>query len=290
MDLESIASRCKESKQLSTLSTFKVGGEARLFLEVHSIEEMQAALLLAKQRDLPFFILGKGSNCLFDDGGYDGLVIHNKISFCDFQWPCVTVGAGYSFSLLGVQTARQGWSGLEFASGIPASVGGAVYMNAGANGSETADSLVEVGFVDAEGTFSQLKREELAFSYRTSPFQKRKGAIVSAKFHLIPSDAARTKQLDIVAYRTRSQPYNDPSAGCVFRNPPMYSAGALIEQCGLKGKQIGGAEVSCKHANFIVNRENATARDVLALAEFVKSAVKEQTGIELEMEIRYVPR
>lgn len=277
-------------KPLSQLSTLEIGGPARFFVEARKIEDLQALLKYCHEQKLPFFMLGKGSNCLFDDHGFDGLVILNKISFCQFDWPFVHVGAGYSFSLLGTQSARNGWSGLEFASGIPGSVGGAVYMNAGANGKETCESLIEVAFVNETGGLEVLKQSEMDFSYRCSIFQKRRGAVASAKFMLHPSEEARKKQLGIIEYRTRTQPYNDKSAGCVFRNPSSHSAGALIQQCGLKGKRIGGAEISSLHANFIVNRGGATSKDVLMLAEEVKKIVKEKTGIDLEMEVRYIPR
>lgn len=275
-------------KPLSELSTFGIGGPARLFFEAKTLGDLQEAIKYCHRENLPYFILGKGSNCLFDDRGFDGLVILNKIAFCEYEGPAVSVGAGYSFSLLGTQTARKGWSGLEFASGIPGTVGGAVYMNAGANGKETCESLAEVTFVNEAGEVEVLKREEMEFSYRTSIFQKRKCAIVAAKFLLLPSEEARKKQLGIIDYRSRTQPYGDKSAGCVFRNPQAGSAGALIQQCGLKGRRVGGAEVSTLHANFIVNKGGATSQDVLALAEEVKKSVKEQTGIELEMEVRHI--
>jgi UDP-N-acetylmuramate dehydrogenase len=283
-------SQFEVDKPLSQLSTFGIGGPARFFTEVQKTEELQAVLKYCHAQNLPFLIVGKGSNCLFDDRGFDGVVILNKIVFCEWEWPIVHAGAGYSFSLLGTQTARKGWAGLEFASGIPGSIGGAVYMNAGASGTDTSESLIEVSFVNEQGDLEVLKRDQIAFSYRFSNFQKRKGGIASAKFLLGPSEEARKKQLGIIDYRTRTQPYSDKSAGCVFRNPESHSAGGLIQQCGLKGKRIGGAEVSTLHANFIVNKENATSQDVLALAEEVKKTVREKTGVELEMEIRYIPR
>jgi UDP-N-acetylmuramate dehydrogenase len=276
-------------KPLSQLSTFGIGGPARFFSEAHTISDLQALLAYCHAQKLPFFILGKGSNSLFDDRGFDGLVILNKIAFCHFNFPVVEVGAGYSFSLLGTQTARKGWSGLEFASGIPGSVGGAVYMNAGANGKETCEVLQKVTFVNEKGEIETLQSEQLEFSYRTSLFQRKKGGIASAQFLLQPLESARKAQLEILDYRMRTQPYGDKSAGCVFRNAEAKSAGALIEQCGLKGKRCGGAEVSTTHANFIVNKDKARAKEVLELADFVKQEVKQKTGIELEMEIRCVP-
>ncbi len=278
----------QQDKSLKELSTFGIGGLAQYFCEVKTIEEMQSILEHCHSQKLPFLVIGKGSNCLFDDRGFKGLVILNKICFCRFEGALVSVGAGYSFSLLGAQTARKGWAGLEFASGIPGSVGGAVFMNAGANGAETQDTLIAVSFVDERGVLETLSKDQLAFSYRTSCFQKRKGAIVSATFSLTPAEEARKKQLGIIEYRTKTQPYQDKSAGCVFKNPEGYAAGALIQQCGLKGKRMGGAEVSELHGNFIVNREGATAKEILELAEHVKRVVKEQTGIDLEPEIRYI--
>lgn len=277
------------NKPLSALTTFGIGGAARWFIEVGQIDLMQQVVAHCYREKIPYFVLGKGSNCLFDDRGFEGLVILNKIAFCQWEGAIVSVGAGYSFSLLGVQTARNGWTGLEFASGIPGSVGGAVYMNAGAGGTSTEQTLKEVSFVSEEGMLEILPRESLTFSYRTSPFQGRKGAIVAAKFALAPSEGARGRQLSMVEYRKKTQPYSDLSAGCVFRNPEGASAGALIQQVGLKGTRVGGAEVSLQHANFIVNREGATAADVLALVSLVKQRVKEETGYDLEMEVRVIP-
>ncbi len=272
----------QNNRSLSEFSTFGIGGPIRTFVEVHTVEEMIEALSLG----LPYFIIGKGSNCLFDTRGFDGLVILNKIDFCHWQEHEVTAGSGYPFSLLGIQSARKGLSGLEFASGIPATVGGAVFMNAGANGRETCDSLKSVLYFD--GTQRNFTRQELAFGYRTSPFQKMKGAILSATFSLTPLPEARKNQLQIIETRMKTQPLKDKSAGCVFRNPPGKSAGALIDRAGLKGTTIGGAQVSELHANFIVNKGSATSQDVLKLIELVQEKVFEQTGIKLEPEIRII--
>lgn len=279
----------EKDKWLAPYSTFGIGGPARLFCTVTTAEEMQQALIDCREQKIPFLVMGKGSNCLFDDRGFNGCVILNKISFVHFDYPTVRVGAGYSFSLLGVQTARSGWRGLEFASGIPGSVGGAVYMNAGANGSETEQCLSEVHFVDEMGALTIYPRQQLAFGYRSSCFQQKRGAIVAATFTLDSFADARSKQLSIISYRTRTQPYGEKSAGCVFRNPTGASAGALIEQSGLKGMRIGGAEVSTLHANFIVNKEQAKAEEVLALAAHVREVVKDKTGCDLELEIRLIP-
>lgn len=279
----------QRDRLLSTLCTFGIGGPARYYVEVREVAVMQSLLLFCKEHALPFFILGKGSNCLFDDQGFNGVVIHNKIDFLERPAPGrFRAGAGYSFSLLGVQSARDGWSGLEFASGIPASVGGAVFMNAGANGAEVSNAVVSVEFVDENGALHEYAREDLHFSYRTSDFQQMRGAIVSATFALTRSEAARKKQLEIVEYRVKTQPYGEKSAGCIFRNPSCASAGALIDQAGLKTLSCGNAEVSAMHANFIVNKGQATARDVLQLIEWIKKAVFEKKGVQLESEVRYI--
>lgn len=281
--------RFESGKLLKDFSTFGIGGPARFLIEVKTIEEMQAVLRHCASEKLSYIVMGKGSNSLFDDRGFDGVVIVNKITFCEFKETTVFVGAGYSFALLGVQTAKRSLSGLEFASGIPASIGGAIYMNAGANEAQVADVLSEVLYFTHAGDLQTLKRDQLHFAYRTSAFQGKGGAIVAATFDLKPSAEARKKQLGIVDYRLRTQPYGDKSCGCIFRNPEGHSAGRLIEECGLKGFRLGGAEVSTLHSNFIINVGEATASDVLKLAEQVKNLVSEKTGVTLEMELCVIP-
>lgn len=279
----------QEGRSLKDLTTFGIGGPAKYFIEATSIDQLSQAISYCYEKNLRYFVLGKGSNTLFSDEGYNGVIILNKVHFCEEEKGIFYVGAGYSFSLLGSQTARKGWAGLEFASGIPGSVGGAVYMNAGANGGETFQYLTEVTYINEKGKVEVLPKGKLQWGYRMSSFQNLKGAIAAAKFHLIPSAEARARQLKIIDYRTQTQPYGDMSAGCVFRNAATSSAGALIEQSGLKGFSIGGAEVSTLHANFIVNRKDAKAQDVIDLAAHVKKVVHEKTGHDLEMEIRVIP-
>jgi len=283
--------KLQENRPLSELSTFGIGGNARYWAELKSIEGAKEAVRLCAERHLPFIVIGKGSNSLFSDQGFEGVVLLNKIDFYETPEPHLFhVGAGFSFALLGVRTARHGWGGLEFASGIPATVGGAVFMNAGANGRETAESLVTVDFVNEQGVLELLDRQSLHFSYRHSPFQTRKGIIVGATFHLQPDLEARKKQLKIVEYRQKTQPYSDKSAGCIFRNPACGFAGQLIEQSGLKGFRMGGAQVSTLHANFIVNVGGATAEEVKTLMHHIQTTVHAQTGHHLEPEVWSVPR
>jgi UDP-N-acetylmuramate dehydrogenase len=281
----------EEGRKLGGYTTFGIGGPATYLVEVKTIDELVAAIQLSNEKKCRRIVLGKGSNTLFDDLGFDGLVIVNKIDFLEEnESGFFRVGAGYSFSRLGTHTAKKGWAGLEFASGIPGSVGGAVFMNAGANGQETSDCLVSVEAVDEQGAIKVYRKDELEFSYRTSRFQKNFESIVAASFQLVRSGAARQRQIDLITYRKNTQPYGDRSAGCVFRNPDCSSAGAVIDQAGLKGLRVGGAEVSQMHANFIVNRDGATSNDVLELIECVRKEVKRIRGIDLESEVRYIPQ
>lgn len=238
---------------------------------------------------LPFFILGKGSNTLFDDRGFNGLVILNCLDYCHQKEALFTVGAGFSFARLGNLTARLGYSGLEFAAGIPATCGGAIFMNAGAQGQEVSTCLQTVTYVNTMGEERLFKKEELELGYRTSSFQKMQGAISEATFLLHACSEAKERQKKAVEYRLMTQPYKNPSAGCAFRNTEQSSAGALIDSCGLKGLREGGALVSEKHANFIVNAGGATAVDVLLLIQKVKQQVFDKSGVHLETEIRYIP-
>lgn len=280
------------NKLLSDLSTFKIGGLARFYTEVETVTQMQAVLQFCGLQKWRFLIVGKGSNTLFDDRGFDGLVIGNRISFLERpQRNQFYVGAGYSFSRLGTLTAKEGWTGLEFASGIPCSVGGAIFMNAGANGRTSSDSLTSVSYVNLQGDLQLLHRQDIRFDYRSSSFQNMPGAIVAAVFTLNAGPGSRERQMQIINDRKRTQPLQEPSVGCVFRNPKQgcLSAGALIDQAGLKGMTVGRACVSELHANFIVNLGGASAQDVLSLMEKVKERVRNMFGVELESEVRVIP-
>lgn len=279
---------------LSDYSTFKIGGPARWLAPVQTVDELQATLAYCRDATLPFVVVGKGSNYLFDDTGYDGVVLVNLLTSCAEVAPGTwTAGAGCSFARLSALSARQGWHGLEFAAGIPGTVGGAVYMNAGAHARETADSLVSVDFVHSDGSRTTYPRCALTFGYRTTPFQQLRGVIAAATFRLTPCAQASERQRSFIAHRAATQPYRQPSAGCIFRNPAGVSrppsAGALIDRCGLKGRRCGGALVSTQHANFIVNTGGATASDVLALMTEIRATVLERCGIALESEVCYLP-
>ncbi len=274
---------------LAPYSTYKIGGPARLFAVARTLDDLKVLSSYANENQIPILVIGRGSNCLFDDRGFDGLVIQNKIDGVKYTDDTVEVGAGINFSLLGAQTARKGFSGLEFASGIPGSVGGAVFMNAGAGGREVKDALISATVLDQNGTIQTLRNEDFKFAYRNSILHESQAIVINALFALTLSENAREKQLDLLTYRLRTQPYRDKSAGCVFRNPANASAGALIEKSGLKGTRIGDAEISTVHANFIINRGNAKASDILALLDLIETTVYEKYQIRLVREVRSIP-
>ncbi|KAG0603838.1 hypothetical protein M758_10G124300 [Ceratodon purpureus] len=283
-------------KMLREVSSWGIGGPAKLFVEVTTPSEMATVLRYCTSHDLRWFVVGKGSNCLFDDRGFDGCIILNRIDFLEnLGMGRYRVGSGYAFNMLGVQCSREGYSGLEFAGGIPGTVGGAVYMNAGADGQETGDVVQNVEIVTTSGVSCSLSRDagELKFEYRTSPFQKMRDSavIVAATFELQPSPDSRQRQRMYLERRKRTQPVSERSAGCVFRNPGAgcQSAGALIEQAGLKGAAIGGARISEKHANFLINGGGSKSHDMQALIALVKEQVHKKFGLWLEDEVLYIP-
>jgi len=279
----------QENIPLSYYTTIGLGGEARYFVSVKSLEELQHALIFAKEKKISFFLLGRGSNTLFDDRGYNGLVILNRMNQCKIIDNQIQVDAGYSFANLGMKTAKKGFSGLEFASGIPGSVGGAVFMNAGANGKSTWDVLETITFIDEDRKLRKEEKTKFQSSYRFSSFQKTKSVIVSATFRLIKSSAAKDTYKKLLELRINSQPYGDKSAGCIFKNPTNEHAGALIDSCKLKGLSVGKAKVSDVHANFIVTEKGVSSQDIHKLITLIKHEVFDKKKIMLEQEVRIVP-
>lgn len=279
----------QESVPLSRFSTFRIGGPARYFKELTSVSEALTVFSYLHTHPLPYIIIGKGSNCLFDDQGFDGLVLYNNIQGQEFLSDTqIKVLSGSSFALLGKRLSSQGFSGLEFAVGIPGTVGGAVFMNAGTTLANTASSLINVEIIDHSGILLSIPREKLLFSYRTSPFQKKPAFIASATFQLTKDPQAAKRAKALIEERILKQPYEYPSAGCIFRNPEGLSAGALIDRAGLKGLKIGGGQISEKHGNFIINTGNAYTADILELIEIIQKTLKKQ-GISLHKEVRIIP-
>ena len=282
----------KENEPLCAHCTFRIGGPADLFVLPENEEQLCAAIRLAKEAGVKSYLLGNGSNILFADEGFSGVVI--DVSALDAEIAVedtvLTAGAGVRLAALCKAALKHGLSGLEFAYGIPGTVGGAVYMNAGAYGGEMKDVLASVRYLTGEGEIVESPAEQLDLRYRHSIFEENGGCILSAKFHLARGNAAdiRSRMNELMARRKDKQPLDKPSAGSTFKRPVGAFAAALIDQCGLRGYRHGGAAVSEKHCGFVVNLGGATCADVLALCDEVRAIVKEKTGYDLEKEIRVV--
>ncbi|WP_149454111.1 UDP-N-acetylmuramate dehydrogenase [Pasteuria penetrans] len=277
---------------LASYTSWKIGGPADALIVVESEEQLMEIVPTLTQYGIPWFVLGRGSNVLIRDGGWRGVVIQlgAHLAKISVDGSHIRVGAGCSLVRLALTTARQGWTGLEFAAGIPGNVGGAVFMNAGAHGSEIADVLIHARVVNPQGEMMAFTREQLTFRYRFSCLQEgvQQYIVVSADFQLQPAEAGHclARIAAYKEYRLRTQPISDPCSGSVFRNPPGDYAGRLIEAAGLKGHQIGDAQVSPLHGNFFLNRGSATAADMLALVDHVQGVVAEKFGRDLVPEIR----
>ena len=282
----------KSQASLSAFTSYRVGGAADLYVAPRNLEALQASLKYAKERDLKVTTLGAGSNLLVSDGGISGLVIatrHLRFSHFDPDKGQLTVAAGESIPSLAWAAAELGWQGLEWAVGIPGTAGGAVVMNAGAHNSCIADMLVSAQVLSPDGTLETLTPDQLGYSYRTSLLQGGDRIVTQATLQLAPgADPAKVVAItkEHKKHRLSTQPYNFPSCGSVFRNPKPYSAGWLIEQTGLKGYQIGGAQVALLHANFIVNRGGAKASDIFCLIRHIQHQVQERWSINLEPEVK----
>ena len=282
----------RENEPLAAHCTFKIGGPAQLFVQPQTEQQLCSAAALCKEQAVHYYLLGNGSNILFADEGFAGAVIDISALGSDIavEGNMLTAGAGVRRAALCRAALEHGLSGLEFAYGIPGTVGGAVYMNAGAYGGEMKDVLTVVRYLTAEGEVVQASAAELDLSYRHSIFEENGGCILSAQFALQPGNAAdiRAKMDELMAKRVDKQPLDKPSAGSTFKRSAGAFAAALIDQCGLRGFRHGGAAVSDKHCGFVVNLGGATCADVLALCDEVRAIVKEKTGYELEKEIRVV--
>jgi UDP-N-acetylmuramate dehydrogenase len=277
---------------LATLTSFRVGGPAEWYVAPRTLEELQASFEWAQTQGLPVTMLGAGSNLLISDRGLDGLVIGTRRlrhSHFDLDTGLVTVGAGEPLPRLAWQAAEKGWQGLEWSVGIPGTVGGAVVMNAGAHGGCIADYLVSAQVLLPDGTSKILLPQDLHYRYRTSCLQGKGWVVTQATFQLQPgADPAlvTATTADHLNHRRTTQPYHLPSCGSVFRNPGKYTAGWLIEQTGLKGYQIGGAQIAERHANFILNCGGATASDIFHLIRHVQQAVEQRWSLCLEPEVK----
>ena len=288
--------RTSRDEPLARFTTMRVGGPADLYAAPVNSFELRAIVRLARGRDLPHAILGRGSNVVVSDAGVRGLLIHVRAQGFEIADGRLVADAGLPMAKAATVTAEAGLSGLEFGLAIPGNVGGAVWANAGAHDSDVATILESARVLGVDGSEASLAPAELGLAYRESRFKhgadgRPAEVILGATFRLAPDDPAaiRARLDEIRRWRQAHQPLGTPSAGSVFRNPAEGpSAGALVDRCGLKGRRIGGAVVSAKHANWILNEQRATAADVRELAELVRATVARETGVTLAFEIQFL--
>ncbi len=282
-----------EQEPLSAHTTFRIGGAARYYAVPNTTDEIVEAISFAKEKGLPFMTIGRGSNLLFADEGYPGVVIEIGRGMEQIhvgEDGVVHAQAGVSLSSLASAVARESLTGLEFAGGIPGTLGGAVTMNAGAYGGEIKDCIVKATVLDENGNLCELSKEELELGYRSSIIQKQSYLVIDAEFQLKKGKKeeilARMKELN--AQRREKQPLEYPSAGSTFKRPEGYFAGKLIQDAGLRGYRVGDAQVSEKHCGFVINRGNATAEEVKQLIRDVQQKVMDTFGVRLETEVKIV--
>lgn len=290
---QSMIGTVKENEPMANHTTIKIGGPAELFVEPTTVENLEKTMQIIQKHQAQWIAIGRGSNLLVSDQGISGVVIKlgAGLDKVEIDGTTLAVGGGHSLVSLATSISRKGLSGLEFASGIPGSVGGAVFMNAGAHGSDISKILEKALVLFEDGKLEWVSNEEMEFSYRTSVLQKKRpGVVVEAVFSLKEGNkesifGEMQKNKD---YRKETQPWNFPCAGSIFRNPLPNYAGKLIEVAGLKGYQIGGAKISEMHGNFIVNTGNAKAEDVLQLIQHVKDTIYDLYEVKMETEVEII--
>lgn len=282
---------------LAQFTTFKIGGPAQYFLRAKSVAEVLQALRVANEHNVPVFVLGGGSDILVHDKGFQGLVIKMEINEIHVDGTYVTAGAGTLINAVIGQAVRAGLGGLEFATGVPASVGGAVWANLGSRGSDISHVVQTVHCINQDGTLLTLHAQDCQFGYRESIFKHKPYIILDVIFQLVPGDkdALRKRMVELSKLKKTEQNVGQDTAGCAFRNPvsdapekQILTAAQCIDQLGLKGFSIGGAQVSNQHANFIINTGGATADDVVQLISYIKQQVRDTLGIQLMEEVEYV--
>lgn len=289
-ELKNICGTVLLNEPMSLHTSFRTGGPAEVFIKAESTENIISAIDIAKKYNKQYIITGNGSNILVKDGGIDGIVINigNEMSKIKCDGTKIYAQAGAMLSVLATAAADEELTGLEFASGIPGTVGGAVFMNAGAYDGEIKDVIEYADVIDSEGNIHRLIKDELELSYRHSVIDDKNMIVVGAMFNLNKGIKKNItdKMADFAKRRRDKQPLNYPSAGSTFKRPEGYFAGKLIEDSGLKGKTVGGAQVSEKHAGFVVNIGNATSSDIIALMDGCIETVYNKFGVKLEPEVR----
>ncbi|WIL46127.1 UDP-N-acetylmuramate dehydrogenase [Bacillus bombysepticus] len=293
--IEADVGRVLVNEPLARYTTMKIGGPADILIVPKHVAGIEKTLQLVKQYKTKRTVIGRGSNLLVSDQGIEGVVIRlgEGLDHLEVEKHKVRVGSGYPLIKLSTLLSRQGLAGLEFASGIPGSVGGAVYMNAGAHKSDISSVLSKALILFEDGTIAWLTNKELEFSYRSSVLQtKRPGIVLEAEFQLQAGkreEIVRSMQNN-KDYRRETQPWNHPCAGSIFRNPIPHFAGDLVEKAGLRGYRIGGAQISEMHGNFIVNTGGASAQDVLSLIELIKHTIKDKFDVDMHTEVEIIGR
>jgi len=292
MGIKKLLPEIKENVSLANYTTFRIGGKAKYFFIAKNKEDIILTVKLAKKLKLPFFILGAGSKLLIADKGFKGLVIKTENTKYQILNTKIIAGAGTRLGELISGSVKSGLSGLEWASGIPGTVGGAIRGNAGAFKKSIKEIVKEVEVFDTKTEKTKiLKNKDCNFYYRESIFKKNKNLIILSTLLQLKKrkkSEIKRKIKEYISYRKNMQPLNFPSAGSIFKNPKGFFAGQLIEECGLKGKKIGKVKISEKHSNFIINLGKGKARDVKKLINLVKKKVKNKFGIKLEEEIQYL--
>lgn len=282
--------RVRVDEPMSRHTTFRVGGPADLFVEPETAEELSSVLRICREENVPFYILGNGSNLLVGDRGYRGVMVALGKSFgvVTVEGTTLRAGAAALLSLAARQALANSLTGLEFAAGIPGTVGGAVVMNAGAYGSEMSAVLTGVTVLTESGEIKRIPASELELGYRTSCILRSNYVVLEAEMELCSgiSEEIRARMEELAEQRRSKQPLEYPSAGSTFKRPEGYFAGKLIQDAGLRGFSVGGAQVSEKHCGFVINRGDASAADILALCREVQARVKSQFGVALEMEVK----
>ena len=281
----------KVGEEMRKHTSFRVGGPAACFVTPTEDIELAAVIKVCRQEEIPFFILGNGSNLLVGDKGFDGVVISmDSFLSCDVnqETGVMKAGAGISLAKLAQEAYKASLTGFEFAAGIPGTLGGAVVMNAGAYGSEMKEVLRGIKVVTGEGEIKEISACELSLGYRTSIITSRQYVVLEATIRLKEGDPVSIKNRmdELTRRRKEKQPLEYPSAGSTFKRPEGYFAGKLIEDAGLRGFSVGGAQVSEKHCGFVINKDQATAADILALCEEIKNRVYQNSGVKLEMEVK----
>lgn len=278
------------NEPMSKHTSFKTGGNAKLFVKAYSISEIKNVLKIVKENKIPLFILGNGTNLLVKDEGFDGIVLQIKLNDINIVDNIVTVDAGVKNAVLSNKVLEKSLTGFEFASGIPGTIGGAIKMNAGAYGNEMKDIVQEVTYIDFDGNVNTISNKQCEFEYRNSIFFKLNCVILQTKLKLEygNKEEIQNKIKELAIQRKEKQPLEYPNAGSTFKRGEDFITAKVIDECGLKGYSIGGAEVSQKHAGFIINKNNATSKDILDLIKYVQSTVKEKTGKEIKLEIEVI--